>query len=152
MGVPRPTLPQWDDSQAKAMCLGADGVALANSAMQAISCGAAPMSNINLCPDGVATQKPDLCARLDVEASAKRLARFLTAGTELMKILARACSHDHIRKFEKDDITSCKRGSRPPNRPRQQPLSSRCSSPWLAPRGPRARKPPPDARARPRGR
>jgi glutamate synthase domain-containing protein 2 len=67
------------------------------------------MCNTNLCPAGVATQKPDLRARLDVEESAKRLARFLSASTELMKVLARACGHDHLSKFEKDDITSWKR-------------------------------------------
>ncbi|WP_268245005.1 glutamate synthase-related protein [Halioglobus japonicus] len=48
------------------MALGADGVALANSAMQAIGCVGARMCNSNNCPAGIATQKPELRARLDV--------------------------------------------------------------------------------------
>lgn len=94
---------------AKAMCLGADGVAIANSAMQAIGCVAARMCNTNLCPAGVATQRPELRAKLDIERGAERLARFLHASTELMKVLARACGHDHLSQFEKEDITSWKR-------------------------------------------
>ncbi len=50
----------------KAMCLGADGVALANSAMQAIGCVGARICNSNNCPAGIATQNPKLRARLDV--------------------------------------------------------------------------------------
>jgi glutamate synthase domain-containing protein 2 len=93
----------------KAMCLGADGVAIANSAMQAVGCIAARMCNTNNCPAGIATQKPELRKRLDVDRGARRLARFLHAATELMKVLARACGHSHLRQFEKDDITSWKR-------------------------------------------
>lgn len=94
---------------AKALCLGADGVAIANSAIQAIGCVAARMCHTNLCPTGVATQRPELRARLDVERGGERLARFLDASTELMKVLARACGHDHLGKFQKQDITSWKR-------------------------------------------
>lgn len=39
----------------KAMALGADGVALSNSAMQAIGCVGARMCNTNNCPAGIAT-------------------------------------------------------------------------------------------------
>ena len=51
---------------AKALALGADGVAQANSAMQAVGCVGARMCNTNNCPTGVATKKPELRARLDV--------------------------------------------------------------------------------------
>jgi glutamate synthase domain-containing protein 2/CDGSH-type Zn-finger protein len=93
----------------KALCLGADGIALANSAMQAIGCVGARMCNSNNCPAGVATQKPELRARLDVEDSAARLARFLQASVALMKVMARACGHNHLRDFNRDDITTWKR-------------------------------------------
>jgi len=93
----------------KAMALGADGVALANSAMQAIGCVAARMCNTNNCPAGIATQKPELRAKLDVEASAQRLATFLGAATELMQVMARACGHDHLNQFEIADIATWKR-------------------------------------------
>jgi len=57
----------------KAMALGADAIAVSNSAMQAIGCVGARMCNSNNCPTGVATQKPELRARLNVQASAEKL-------------------------------------------------------------------------------
>ncbi|MDF5617466.1 FMN-binding glutamate synthase family protein, partial [Vibrio parahaemolyticus] len=53
----------------KALALGADGVAIANSAMQSIGCVAARICNTNNCPAGIATQNADLRQRLDVERS-----------------------------------------------------------------------------------
>ncbi|MCF6336426.1 MAG: glutamate synthase-related protein [Gammaproteobacteria bacterium] len=93
----------------KALCLGADGVALSNSAMQSIGCVAARMCNTNNCPAGIATQKSELRARLNVEKSANQLARFLEASTELMQVMARACGHDHLQKFNHADLTTWNR-------------------------------------------
>ncbi len=91
---------------AKALALGADGVALANSAMQAIGCVAARICNTNLCPSGVATQDPKLRRRLKVDVAAQRLATFLAASIQLMQVMARACGHDHLGQFNRDDIAS----------------------------------------------
>lgn len=93
----------------KAMALGADGVAIASSALQAIGCVAARMCNTNNCPVGIATQKPELRALLDVEAGAKRLANFLEASVHLMQVMARACGHDHLSKLKHSDLTTWKR-------------------------------------------
>ena len=93
----------------KALCLGADGVALANSAMQAIGCVGARMCNTNNCPAGIATQKAELRSRIDVATSAERLARFLEASVELMKVMARACGHHHLSHFNLADITTWSR-------------------------------------------
>ncbi|MDQ2068793.1 glutamate synthase-related protein [Natronospira bacteriovora] len=90
----------------KAMALGADGVALANSAMQAIGCVGARICNTNNCPAGIATQREDLRRRLDVEASAQRLNNFLGASVALMQVMARACGHDALGKFDRDDLTT----------------------------------------------
>ena len=90
----------------KALALGADGVAVSNSAMQAVGCVAARMCNSNNCPAGIATQKPELRARLDVDAASKRLATFFEASTELMQVMARACGHDHLGKFTKSDLAT----------------------------------------------
>ncbi len=92
----------------KAMAMGADGIALSNSALQAIGCVAARMCNTNNCPAGIATQKLELRALLDVEASAKRLANFLDASVHLMQVMARACGHDHLAKFRQQDLTTWK--------------------------------------------
>ena len=93
----------------KAMCLGADGVAIANSALQAIGCLGMRACHTNSCPVGIATQREHLRQRLVVEASAKRLQNYLLATTELMKVLARACGHTHLRAFQLDDLTTWKR-------------------------------------------
>ena len=94
----------------KAMCLGADGIALANSAMQAIGCVAARICNTNNCPAGIATQQGHLRARLDVERSAAQLNRFFRASVELMQVMARACGHDHLGGFNVGNITSYRHG------------------------------------------
>ena len=44
----------------KALALGADGIAIANSAMQAIGCVAARICHTNNCPAGIATQMVDI--------------------------------------------------------------------------------------------
>lgn len=94
---------------AKAMALGADAIAVSNSAMQAVGCIAARMCNSNNCPVGVATQKPELRKRLDVQIGSERLARYFGASVELMQVLARACGHDSLSGFTARDITTWKR-------------------------------------------
>ena len=90
----------------KALALGADGVAVSNSAMQAIGCVAARMCNTNNCPAGIATQKKDLRQRLNVEKSAMQLKNFFEASTELMSVMARACGHDSFEKFNSNDLAT----------------------------------------------
>ncbi len=90
----------------KALALGADGVALANSAMQAIGCIGARICNTNNCPAGIATQNPELRKRMQVDVGAERLANFLFASTELIQVMARACGHSHVNQFSKDDLAS----------------------------------------------
>ncbi len=57
-------------------------------------------------PVGIATQRPELRARLPVEEAAERLHNFLGASVELMSVLARACGHAHLREFCADDLTT----------------------------------------------
>ncbi|MFK5921056.1 MAG: glutamate synthase-related protein [Verrucomicrobiota bacterium] len=90
----------------KALALGADGVAVANSAMQAIGCIGARICNTNLCPAGIATQKPELRKKLKVEAAAQQLGNYFAATTELMQVMARACGHNHLNQLNKDDLAS----------------------------------------------
>ena len=90
----------------KAMALGADGVAVSNSAMQSIGCVAARMCNSNNCPAGIATQKADLRQRLNVAKASTQLANFFNASTELMQVMARACGHDALSKFNRDDLAT----------------------------------------------
>lgn len=93
----------------KALALGADGVAVSNSAMQAIGCVAARMCNTNNCPAGIATQKEELRKKINVDNSARKLHNFFAASTELMKVMARACGHDALSKFNKGDLATWNR-------------------------------------------
>jgi len=90
----------------KALALGADGVAIANSAMQAIGCVAARICNTNNCPAGIATQNADLRQRLNIEKSSQQLFNFLDASVELMSVMARACGHQHLNQFNKNDLAT----------------------------------------------
>ena len=94
---------------AKALALGADAVAVSNAAMQAIGCLGMRACSTDNCPVGIATQKPELRARLPVDEAAQRLRRFFEASTELMAVLARACGHTHLREFSLDDLTTFSR-------------------------------------------
>jgi glutamate synthase domain-containing protein 2 len=94
---------------AKAMALGADGVAVSNSALQAIGCLGMRACHTNNCPVGIATQKQDLRERLPVDIAAERLARFFAASVELMTVMARAAGHRHLSQFNAADLTSFKR-------------------------------------------
>lgn len=97
------------DDFIKALALGADGIALSNSALQAIGCVAARMCHTNLCPAGVATQKPELRKRLQIPQSATQLANFFKASTALMQVMARACGYDHLNQFQAQDLTTWKK-------------------------------------------
>ena len=90
----------------KALALGADGIAVSNSAMQAIGCVAARMCNTNNCPAGIATQKKELRQKLNIEKSSKQLHNFFDASVELMQVMARACGHNDLSKFNNNDLAT----------------------------------------------
>jgi glutamate synthase domain-containing protein 2 len=93
---------------AKAMALGANGIAVSNAAIQAIGCLGMRACETNNCPVGIATQNPQLRARLPVDIAAERLARFFSAAVELMTVLARAAGHRNLSEFTIDDLTTFK--------------------------------------------
>lgn len=90
----------------KAMALGADAIAVSNSALQAIGCLGMRACHTNNCPVGIATQKDDLRKRLIIDKGAAQLNNFFRASTELMQVMARACGHDHLNQFCIDDLTT----------------------------------------------
>ena len=90
----------------KALALGADAIAVSNSALQAIGCLGMRACHTNNCPVGIATQKPHLRQRLKIEKGAGQLNNFFRASTGLMQVMARACGHDHLNKFCIDDLTT----------------------------------------------
>ena len=51
-------------------------------------------------------RRPHLRARLQIDKSAAQLTNFFNATVNLMKVLARACGHDHLSEFCLDDLTT----------------------------------------------
>ncbi len=66
------------------------------------------MCNTNNCPARIATQKPELRQKLDVDDASARLTRFFNASTDLMKNLARACGHSSLQDLGLRDLTTWK--------------------------------------------
>ncbi len=93
----------------KALALGADMIGVSNSALQAIGCLGMRACQTNNCPVGIATQKPHLMERLNVEKSSVQLNNFFEATIGLMQVLARACGHDNLSDFAQDDLICWKK-------------------------------------------
>lgn len=90
----------------KALALGADAIAVSNSALQAIGCLGMRACHTNNCPVGIATQKENLRSRLLIQQSARQLHNFFSASTDLMKVVARSCGHGHLNEFRLEDLTT----------------------------------------------
>ncbi|QCX38998.1 Rieske 2Fe-2S domain-containing protein [Aureibaculum algae] len=90
----------------KALMLGADAIAVSNSALQAIGCLGMRACGSNNCPVGIATQKESLRSRLIIDSSAKQLHNYFDATNDLIKVIARACGHNDLAKFNFDDLST----------------------------------------------
>jgi glutamate synthase domain-containing protein 2/nitrite reductase/ring-hydroxylating ferredoxin subunit len=97
------------DDFAKALMLGADAVAVSNSALQAIGCLGMRACGTNNCPVGIATQKENLRQRIEINIAAQRLERFFNSSNDLIKIIARACGYYDISQFNKNDLSTLSR-------------------------------------------
>jgi nitrite reductase/ring-hydroxylating ferredoxin subunit len=91
---------------AKAMALGADGVAVSNSALQAIGCLGMRACHTNNCPVGITTQQEHLRERLPIDDAAHRLARYFGAAVELMQVLSRSTGHSSLSELNVHDLTT----------------------------------------------
>ncbi len=91
---------------AKALALGADGVFIAFPLLIAMGCVYCKMCYLGKCPRGVATQDPELRAKLDVEVSSTRIANFLTNCTEEIKMVAGAIGKNDIHKLDRNNLRS----------------------------------------------
>ena len=89
---------------AKGLALGADAVAIGTAALVAIGCRQFRVCNTGRCPTGIATQDPDLRARLDVAVSANGLANFLRVSTNELKDFARLTGKDDIHRLGLEDL------------------------------------------------
>ncbi|MEE8483074.1 MAG: glutamate synthase-related protein [Nitrospinota bacterium] len=91
---------------AKAIALGATAVASASAAMMAIGCQQYRACHTGRCPVGIATQDPYYRSRLDVEASAQKLANFFKTAAFQMADFARICGRKRIHDLSLSDIAT----------------------------------------------
>jgi glutamate synthase domain-containing protein 2 len=94
------------DDFAKALMLGADAIAISNSALQAIGCLGMRACHTNNCPVGIATQKENLRQRIVIKSSAKQLNNYLAATNDLIKVIARACGYKNLQQFNFTDLST----------------------------------------------
>lgn len=90
----------------KALALGADAIAVSNSALQAIGCLGMRACHTNNCPVGIATQKENLRARLIIDQSAKQLSNFFHACKELLEVACRSMGYNHINQLNPRDLST----------------------------------------------
>jgi glutamate synthase domain-containing protein 2/rubredoxin len=89
---------------AKALALGADGVAIGTAALMAAGCQQYRLCDTGNCPMGIATQDPDLRARVDIEVAARRLENYLRVCTEELADFARLTGHNDVLALSISDL------------------------------------------------
>ena len=94
---------------AKAIAMGADAVAVASAALIALACQQYKICGTGMCPMGIATQDPDLRARLHEDAAAQRVANFLNVSLEELKMFARITGHKNLYDLSVDDLCTVNR-------------------------------------------
>ncbi|MGN0250091.1 MAG: glutamate synthase-related protein [Oliverpabstia sp.] len=94
---------------AKALAMGADAIAVASAGLIAAACQQYRICGSGNCPVGVATQNPDLRARMKVDASAQRVANFLNVSLNELKTFARVTGHTSIHELSMDDLVTVDR-------------------------------------------
>ncbi|MBQ9319651.1 MAG: alpha-hydroxy-acid oxidizing protein [Acidaminococcaceae bacterium] len=91
---------------AKALAMGADAVAIASAALIAAACQQYRICGSGNCPVGVATQDPELRARLKIETAALRVANFLNVSLSELKTFARITGHSSVHELSLDDLVT----------------------------------------------
>ncbi len=89
---------------AKALALGADAVMIGTGAMVAMGCRVCLECHKGECQYGIGTQRPELRQNLDIEAAAKGVANYITAMTNELVILAKACGKTNVHNLEREDV------------------------------------------------
>ena len=94
---------------AKALAMGADAVAIASAGLIAAACQQYRICGSGNCPVGIATQKPELRARLKVDAAAQRVANFLNVSLEELKTFARVTGNTSVHGLSMDNLVTTNR-------------------------------------------
>ena len=79
-------------------------MAVATAALMAAGCQQYRVCHTGKCPVGVATQAPELRARLNVEQSARRVANYLRVCNEELKMFARLTGNGEVHGLNVRDL------------------------------------------------
>jgi glutamate synthase domain-containing protein 2/nitrite reductase/ring-hydroxylating ferredoxin subunit len=88
----------------KCIALGADACALATASLFALGCEYYRACESGNCPVGIATHKPHLRERLDIEKGAKRVANFYKGMGAMIEDYLRAMGHESIEEVSIQDL------------------------------------------------
>ena len=89
--------------------MGADAVAVATAGLIALGCQQYRICGSGNCPMGIATQKPELRKRLDIEKSAQRVANYLQAVNNELKTFARVTGHKSVHELSLSNLVTLDR-------------------------------------------
>lgn len=88
----------------KAMAMGADAVGFGSAAEIAMGCRVCYACQKGNCPYGITSQKPELRVRLDPQEGGKRLANFIHASAEELKIVTMLSGHRSPKELTAEDL------------------------------------------------
>lgn len=88
----------------KAMAMGADAAGFGSAAEIAMGCRVCYACQKGNCPYGITSQKAEMRARLDPVETGQRLANFIHACTEEVKILTMLSGHKSIKELSTEDL------------------------------------------------
>jgi glutamate synthase domain-containing protein 2 len=91
---------------AKAIALGADAVAIGTAAIIALGCISCMRCHIGNCIRGIATQKPELVARLEIEDAAQQVASFLEGMATELAAITLACGKTDVHQLDRSDLVA----------------------------------------------
>ncbi|MFH1473636.1 MAG: FMN-binding glutamate synthase family protein [Candidatus Aenigmatarchaeota archaeon] len=91
---------------AKALALGADAVFMSFPLLVAMGCSYCKQCYLGKCPMGITTQDPELRKNLNVEDASKKVANFLNACNEEVKMVAGAIGKVNVHELDRNDLRS----------------------------------------------
>ena len=91
---------------AKALAMGADAVAVASAGLIAAACQQYRICGSGNCPVGIATQNPELRARLEVDTAAMRVANFLNVSRSELETFARITGNHSVHDLSVENLVT----------------------------------------------
>ncbi|MDY2700580.1 MAG: glutamate synthase-related protein [Suilimivivens sp.] len=91
---------------AKALSMGADAVAIASAGLIAAACQQYRICGSGNCPVGIATQNPELRARMQIDAAAARVANFLNVSRSELETFARITGNHSVHDLSLENLVT----------------------------------------------